>query len=256
MSDRSLGDLLLSPGGLTPMFQPIMRARGQAASLHGYECLTRGPAGTNLEQADVLFEYVQRKRIEVPADRACVATALKAAAAIPGAPRLSVNVHALTLATDQAFAATLAGIAEESGIATGRLTVEIVEHSPSLDTAGFLRGLERLRALGISIALDDVGLGQSNYKMILDADPDYLKIDKYFVSHCDSEPRRRAIVESIADLANRFGAQAVAEGVERPEELATLQGLGIELVQGFLFSRPLPIALLRDDALPATAAAS
>lgn len=253
MSHRNLGDLLLSPGGLTPMFQPIMRARGKTASLHGYECLTRGPAGTNLEHADVLFEYVQRKRIEAPTDRACVGTALKAAAAIPGAPRLSFNVHALTLASDHGFAAALAGTAEEAGIATQRLTVEIVEHSPAFDTANFLRGLERLRALGISIALDDVGLGQSNYKMMLDADPNYLKIDKYFVSHCDTEPRRRAILESIADLANRFGAQAVAEGVERPEELAILQGLGIELIQGFLFSRPLPIEMLRDDAPPVAA---
>jgi EAL domain-containing protein (putative c-di-GMP-specific phosphodiesterase class I) len=230
------------------MFQPIMRTSTAPASLHAYECLSRGPARTNLEQADVLFEYVRRKRIEAPADRACVTAALEAASAIPGTPGLSVNVHAITLATDHDFSKLLARVAGASGIATRRLTVEIVEHSPALDTAAFLRGLEHLRALDISIALDDVGLGESNYKMILDAAPDYLKIDKYFISHCDTEPRRRAIVESIADLAHRFGAEAIAEGVERPEELEALGGLGIDLIQGYLFSRPVSIASFRKKA--------
>jgi len=235
------------------MFQPILRTGTGPPSLHGYECLTRGPTGTNLEQADVLFEYVRRRRIEVPADRACVAGALKAASEIPGAPRLSVNVHAITLASDRDFVQMLARVAGESGIATERLMVEIVEHSPALDTSGFLEGLERLRALGISIALDDVGLCESNYKMMLDAEPDYLKIDKYFISRCDTEPRRRAIVESIADLARRLDGEAIAEGVERPEELETLRGLGIELVQGYLFSRPVSIATLRQDAIASPA---
>ena len=248
MSDRSLSDILLSPGGLTPMFQPIMRTSTAPASLHAYECLTRGPARTNLEQADVLFEYVRRKRIEAPADRACVTAALQAASAIPSSPHLSINVHASTLATDGEFSNMLARVAGESGIATARLTVEIVEHSPALDTSAFLRGLERLRALDISIALDDVGLGESNYKMILDADPDYLKIDRYFISHWETAPRRRAIVESIADLAHRFGAEAIAEGVERPEELEALRGLGIDLIQGYLFSKPVSIASLRGEA--------
>ena len=263
MSGRNLSDILLSPGGLTPMFQPIMRTSAVPASLHAYECLTRGPVGTNLEQADVLFEYVRRKRIEAPADRACVMAALQAASAIPGSPGLSVNVHAITLATDPDFSKMLAHVAGAAGIATGRLTVEIVEHSPALDTEAFLRGLERLRALDISIALDDVGLGESNYKMILDADPDYLKIDRYFISHWETEPRRRAIVESIVDLAHRFGAEAIAEGVERPEELEALRGLGIDLIQGYLFSRPVSIASLRegiadapDDSPPERASAA
>jgi len=248
VSERSLSDTLLSPGGLTPMFQPIMRTSTTPASLHAYECLSRGPARTNLEQADVLFEYVRRKRIEAPADRACVTAALQTASAIPGSPGLSVNVHAITLATDPDFSKMLAHVAGASGIATGRLTVEIVEHSPALDTSAFLRGLERLRALDISIALDDVGLGESNYKMILDADPDYLKIDRYFISHWETEPRRRAIVESIVDLARRFGAEAIAEGVERPEELEALRGLGIDLIQGYLFSKPMSIASLQEKA--------
>lgn len=240
MSEAPLSERLLAPGGVTPLYQPIFRALA-TPSLHGYECLTRGPVGTNLYQADVLFEYVRLKRMEGAIDRACVSAALGAAAAVPGAPPFSVNVHATTIASDRDFVEALARIARDNGIDPRRLTVEIVEHSPQLDTKSFLKNLERLREIPVSIALDDVGLGQSNFRMIIDVDPDYLKIDKYFVTGCDTEPRRRAIVESIADLARRFGAEAIAEGVERPEELATLRTLGIELVQGYLFARPMPI---------------
>ena len=244
MSEVPLSDRLFAPGGLTPMFQPIVRTGEGPPSIHAYECLSRGPAGTNLERADVLFEYVRLKRIEAQVDRACIAAALEAGSEIPGAPPLSVNAHAISIATDREFAGALARVARSYGIETSRLTVEIVEHSPAFDNRPFLDGLGQLRDLGMAIALDDVGLGQSNYKMILDAEPDYLKIDKYFVAGCDAEPRQRAIIESIADLARRFGAEAIAEGVERPEELAALRSIGIELVQGYLFARPMPISSL------------
>lgn len=236
----SLAERLLAPGGLTPVFQPIVRLRRPAPVLHAYECLTRGPEGTNLHAADVLFEYVRAKRLEYPIDLACVETALRAAARLPRTPPLSLNVHGVTLATEEGFDEALARIAAETAIDPSRLTIEIVEHSPALDTRKFRESLARLRALGVSIALDDVGLGQSNYRMMIDVEPEYLKIDRYFVTGCETDPKRRAILESIVDLGRRFGSEAIAEGVERPEELDVLRGLGIQLVQGYLFGRPAP----------------
>jgi EAL domain-containing protein (putative c-di-GMP-specific phosphodiesterase class I) len=95
--------------------------------------------------------------------------------------------------------------------------------------------------------------------MVLDASPDFLKIDRFFVSHCDAEPRRRAIIQSIAELAQRFGAESIAEGVERPEELVALADQGIDLIQGYLFAKPLPLSFFLDrdaagDARPVSGA--
>ncbi len=247
MSAETLAERILAPGGLTPLYQPIVRTRGGAHWVHSYECLTRGPEGTNLRAADVLFEYVRRKRMETAVDRACIAAALAEGRRIPGAPELSLNVHATTIATDRGFSDFLARCAADAEISTSRLTVEIVEHSPALDERNFLDGLDRLRAIGVRIALDDVGLGQSNYKMVLDASPDYLKIDRFFISHCDTEPRQRSIIQSIAELADRFGAQAIAEGVERREELEAVASYGIDLIQGYFFSQPLPVSAFVDD---------
>ena len=92
--------------------------------------------------------------------------------------------------------------------------VEIVEHAPPLDVPGFRRALAELREAGLTIALDDVGLGQSNYKMILDVRPDIYKLDRYLVAGAWNDPYRQVILDSLARMVRRLEARAVAEGVE------------------------------------------
>jgi EAL domain-containing protein (putative c-di-GMP-specific phosphodiesterase class I) len=152
---------------------------------------------------------------------------------------LSLNVHASTLSRDDDFPRFLVAAADSVGIAPTRITVEIVENAPPHDGPAFLRALRALRSSGTRIALDDVGLGHSNYKMIVDVRPDYFKIDRYFVHAVHTDSYRMAVLESVARLAERVGARVVAEGVETRKELASVVGLGIDLVQGFLFSPPL-----------------
>jgi len=237
MREHRALNTILEPGGITPMYQPICFVSGNNAVLTGFECLSRGPKGTNFEPANVLFEYVRLKREEIVVDRACISAAL--ANAPKGDVRLSVNVHASTLGRDRDFVDFLCDAAAKNGVATTSLTVEIVEHAPPWNSAGFADALRRLRVQSIRIALDDVGLGQSNFKMMLDVRPDYLKIDRYFVEACDHDDDRRAVIESLARLASHFGAQVVAEGVERIEVRDALQRFGLNLMQGYLFGMPL-----------------
>jgi EAL domain-containing protein (putative c-di-GMP-specific phosphodiesterase class I) len=237
MREHRALNTILEPGGITPMYQPICAVNGNDASLMGFECLSRGPKGTNFEPANVLFDYVRLKREEIVVDRACISAAL--ANAPKGDVRLAVNVHASTLGRDRDFVDFLCDTAAKRGIAMTNLTVEIVEHAPPWNSEGFADALRRLRAQSIRIALDDVGLGQSNFKMMLDVRPDYLKIDRYFVEACDRDDDRRAVIESLARLASHFGAQVVAEGVERLEVRDALLRFGLNLMQGFLFGKPL-----------------
>jgi EAL domain-containing protein (putative c-di-GMP-specific phosphodiesterase class I) len=239
-TDPTLLDTLLEPGRLSVVFQPIFEVKNASPQLHAVECLIRGPQGTNVEQPNVLFEYVRRKRAEAAVDRACVTTALADAALLPGQVQLTLNVHASTLGRDPGFHAFLLDRAAAAGIEPRRLVVEIVEHSPPLDVPSFRRALGALRESGIAIALDDVGLGQSNYKMILDVRPEIYKIDRYLVSGAWSDPYRQVILDSLARMVRRLEARAVAEGVEDTHELVAVEAAGISLVQGFLLSRPLP----------------
>ena len=239
-SDATLLDILLEPGRLSVVFQPIFEVGSGRLKLYSLECLIRGPQGTNGERPAVLFEYVRRKRAEALIDRACVAAALAEAALLPGAMRLNVNVHASTLARDFGFPKFLLDRADEARLAPERLVVEIVEHAPPLDVPDFRRALAALREGGLTIALDDVGLGQSNYKMILDVRPDIYKLDRYLVAGAWNDPYRQVILDSLARMVRRLEARAVAEGVEDQNELVAVEAAGIDLVQGFLLARPLP----------------
>jgi EAL domain-containing protein (putative c-di-GMP-specific phosphodiesterase class I) len=241
-TDPTLLDTLLEPGRLAVLFQPIFEVGTTRPQLFALECLIRGPQGTNAERPSVLFEYVRRKRAEAVVDRACVATALAEARKLPGLPRLSLNVHASTLGRDPGFRAFLLDHAREARIEPRRLVVEIVEHAPGFDLPSFRRTLTELREAGIAIALDDVGLGQSNYKMILDVRPDIYKLDRYLVNGAWSDPYRQVILDSLARMVRRLEARAVAEGVEDRNELVAVEAAGIDLVQGFLFARPISCA--------------
>jgi EAL domain-containing protein (putative c-di-GMP-specific phosphodiesterase class I) len=228
-------DQILAPGGLRTVFQPIYRVKDGKPRLHGVECLTRGPRNTNAEDAGVMFEYVRRKRQESVVDRACILAALCAAQRLGGSPRLSVNAHASTLARDRAFPAFLAEAARKRGIAPERITLEIVEHGPALDGLSFAGALTEVRALRMRVALDDVGVGSSNLKMMLDCKPDYFKIDRHFVTNVHSDPGKRAMMEAIAHISRSIGGEVVAEGVENNRELETVRAIGVELIQGHLF---------------------
>jgi len=239
--ERSLLDRILERGSLTVHFQPILDVQQPRPQAHYLEALVRGPRGTTAEAPAILFEYARKKSQEALVDRACVDVILEAAARLPSYLTVGINVHASTLAMDAGFVGFLAAACGARAVSPRRLVVEIVEHAPPWDVVSFRAAVARLRALGARIALDDVGLGHSNYMMILECRPDYFKVDRHFVEGCHADFHRRAVLASVAQLAHPFGARVVAEGVEKPADMDAVRDLGITLVQGFLFGLPVPV---------------
>jgi EAL domain-containing protein (putative c-di-GMP-specific phosphodiesterase class I) len=235
-------DKILEPGGITTVAQPIVHVSGSVCKVASLECLTRGPAGTPFEPPSVLFEYARCKRAENLLDRHAIAKGLLAAKSVPAEMRISVNAYASTIGGDVGFVDFLSEASRVCNIEPARLTVEVVEHSPAWNVSGFLSALRQLRKLGIQVALDDVGTGHSNYRMMLDAEPDCFKIDAYLVQKAYADRKRRSVLASIVALAHDLGSSVVAEGVEEARDLDVLLDLGIDLIQGYLFSRPVPIA--------------
>jgi len=249
LASGGLLDRILERGALRAVFQPVFDLTSSQLSVHYVESLIRGPEGESVEAPEILFGYARRKNATTAVDRACVEAILLAARDLPEDILLGINIHASTLAQDPEFLNFLGDSAALYGTAPSRLVMEIVEHAPPWDVAGFRSGLECLRAIGVRIALDDIGLGHSNYMMILECRPDYFKIDHHFVAGCHSDFHRRAVLASVAELARPFGARVVAEGVEAGEDLEAVRSLGIGLAQGWLFGPALPAAEL-SKALP------
>ena len=240
----SLLEEILGPNGLSILVQPIIHVSGGERCLHGVECLSRGPKGTLFERPDLLFDYVRRKKSELVVDRKVIGLALNACSRIPDPIRISINIHASSLGRDPDFAAQLQQQACSAGVPISRLTIEVVEHAPMWNKPQFLKTIGELQGLGVVIALDDVGAGQSNYHMILDAAPNCFKVDAFIVQGLHSDPRRRAILASVMKLASELGGDVVAEGVETEVDFSALAALGVAFMQGYLFSRPVTVEQL------------
>jgi EAL domain-containing protein (putative c-di-GMP-specific phosphodiesterase class I) len=232
---------------LSVRFQPIFYLQDGVRQIDSLEALVRGPQGTNFERADVLFDYVRRKHAEAGVDRSCIAAICQVVAELPLEFRINVNVHASTLGQHPGFVEFVRRQVRSLSLSFDRLTLEIVEHAPSHNVPGMACTIRALRDLGVRFALDDVGLGNSNYQMILDCNPDYLKLDAYFVRGVNCDPGRRAVVKSIMCLAEEMKGAVVAEGVSSNEDLATLSEMGVELFQANLFCPAVSLQELMEE---------
>ncbi|HXM62573.1 MAG TPA: EAL domain-containing protein [Terriglobales bacterium] len=246
---RPLLDTFRDPRKLSVRFQPIFHIKEGGSRVDSLEALIRGPLGTNFERADLLFDYVRRKKAETAVDQSCVVAIFDAISNLPSHFRVNINVHASTLGKDPSFADFFRTEAQKRSLALDRFTAEIVEHSPTYNVPALLYTIRRLRDSGIRIALDDVGLGHSNYRMMLDCRPDYFKLDAYFVRGLSTDPDRRAVVRSIVSFAKSMGGCVVAEGAESQECLVTLAKMGVELFQANLLCGALSIEGLRANSL-------
>ncbi|MGA6983507.1 MAG: EAL domain-containing protein [Candidatus Sulfotelmatobacter sp.] len=228
---KSLLDKILDPEQLSVRFQPIFYVRDGEHQLHSVEALIRGPKGTHFEAAPMLFDYVRRKKEEKAVDNSCIAAICARAAGLPRELRINVNVHAVTLGQNPEFVESLRRRAHKHSLSLDRFTVEIVEYAPTYDIPELSRTIAGLRKAGVRIALDDVGIGQSNYRMMLDCHPEYFKLDAYFVRGLKDDPKRRAVVESVVTFGRALHSAVVAEGAESLEDIAVLAELGVEFVQ-------------------------
>lgn len=240
MNRKTLLDRVTAPGAITAVFQPIVSIRGDRPVLHAVEGLSRGPRGSTLEAPDILFEFARRKHEEAVVDRAAIAAILGEARKLPDGLLIQVNVHASTVGRDPGFARYLGRLAEGSGISLDRLTLEILEHSNYVEESAYLAAIESLRGLGVRIALDDVGAGTSNFRMILLTRPSLLKLDRFLIDGIALDPFQQATLRAVQVVAAQAGAAIVAEGVERESDLEMLRQLEVEFAQGYFFARPRP----------------
>ncbi|MEO8815109.1 MAG: bifunctional diguanylate cyclase/phosphodiesterase [Mycobacterium sp.] len=154
---------------------------------------------------------------------------------------MRVNVSPAQLAA-RGFVQDVVDTIDEFGMRPGSLCLEITERALVQNIEATRRTLAELRDAGVQIAIDDFGTGYAVLSHLKDLPVDTLKIDAVFVHELGSNAGDLAIVRAIIALAEAFGLQVVAEGVETPAAALTLMRHGCHRAQGFLFSRPVPAA--------------
>ena len=155
---------------------------------------------------------------------------------------ISVNLSG-RLVADEDFANEVIAMVEGADC---RLCLEITETAVIGNPALALQIIDRYRAAGLSVSIDDYGSGLSSLAYLKQIHADELKIDKAFVMGLDVSARDALLVRSTIDLAHSLGLKIVAEGVETAEALAVLSGMGCDLAQGYFIARPMPLAGLTD----------
>ncbi|MDQ4127462.1 MAG: EAL domain-containing protein, partial [Actinomycetota bacterium] len=152
---------------------------------------------------------------------------------------LSVNVSARQLARPD-LAETVEGVLGRTGFDGDCLDLDVTETVYIKVLEGNTVALDRLRASGVRISIDDFGMGYSSLAYLKRLPADVLKIDRSFVRGLGEDAEDTAIVGMVVGLAHTLGMEVVAEGVETEEQAALLKEMGCDFGQGFHFSRPLP----------------
>jgi EAL domain-containing protein (putative c-di-GMP-specific phosphodiesterase class I)/DNA-binding NarL/FixJ family response regulator len=214
--------------------QPIVAlADGQP---RGYEALARFPNHPH-PGPDVWFAEAHSADVGVQLERFAVRSAVAELPNVPADAFLAINISPDT-AVDPGLRDDLAGADLE------RIVLELTEHVPVRDYTELERGLSELRVLGTRVAVDDCGAGFTSLRHVALIAPDFLKLDMVLCRDV-REPSRAALARALVSFARETGSTVIAEGIEAPDDLAALRDLGVELGQGYLFSRPeQPAALL------------
>lgn len=216
--------------------QPITDIRSGAA--HGFEALARHTPALGFASIMQFFAFAERLGVRVEVDAFLLEKAARKIAGASVDALLFVNLDRLRAAQiDDMLPAFLAALSR-AGLAPSDVCIEITEGGDSPACTGLINAVAKLRQRGFRIAIDDFGTGHSGLQALYELQPEYVKVDRFFVKDLDRDGRKRVFVSRVVELAHILGAQVVAEGVERVEELHACRDAGCDLVQGYLVARP------------------
>lgn len=233
---------VLDGGGPAMVFQPIVELGG--GRIVGMEALARFP-GDPARAPDRWFADAEQisPGIGVELELSAVRAALHQMDVLPAGAYLSVNVSPATVIAPGLRELLSAGVA-------ARVILELTEHTGVASYGELLTELDRLRAMGVRVAVDDAGSGYATLQHVLNLRPDVIKLDRALVTGIDTDAARRALAGALLTFARDIGATVVAEGIENAREQTVLRRLGVRYGQGYHLGRPAPHLPVGSEDMP------
>ena len=219
-------------------YQPLYNL--SPGRIAGFEALLRWrhPDRGMVSPADFV-PLAEETGLIIPIGDWVLRTACREAARWPSGLSVAVNLSPVQFRGGRLVETVEAALAA-SGLAAGRLELEITEGVLMVDNEATLGTLRRLRELGVRIVMDDFGTGYSSLSYLRAFPFDKVKIDRSFVRELASDRDSASIVRAIVALGRSLGIATTAEGVETPEQIRQIHAEGCTQVQGFIISRPVP----------------
>lgn len=229
---------LLDRQALLMHFQPIVSLDGGAVYAH--EALVRTPPGTPWAGPDALFAAARQEELSIELELACVRHTILTWSRLAAQGKLFINLSASALLaglSERDLGMTLERIGS-TGVHPASLVVELTEHEHVRDVEMLITAAMRLRRQGVTVALDDFGDGRSSLRLWSELRPEIVKVDKYFTRGLTQHGDKLQTFRALLQIAETFGTDLVAEGIETAGELRVLRDLGIRYGQGYALGRP------------------
>ena len=248
--------LLGRPGALTdelrrglrarefvPYLQPLIASKG--GKMVGAEVLMRWQHATEgLIRPDLFIPQAEESGLIVPMTVNLMKTVAKTLHPVqeqlPEAFHISFNISAIHC-RDLSLVAECRDFLGHFVPGRVVLVLELTERELLVTSPQTLSLFRQLDEMGVQLAIDDFGTGHSSLIYLQQFHVDYLKIDRSFITAIDKDPRQALFVETITTLSHQLGVRVVAEGVENSDELKAVLTIGVDEIQGYFYSRPLPL---------------
>ena len=156
---------------------------------------------------------------------------------------IAINVSSIHF-SQQNFLDSVKKILERNNTSAHHFEIEVTERTVMNSSSETISKLVRLKQLGFKLSIDDFGTGYSSLSYLVRFPLDVLKIDRSFIQHITSLDEKQAIVDAIIQMSHRLKMKVVAEGVESGQQAALLQQMGCDYVQGYYYSKPIPLGEL------------
>ncbi|MFB5192579.1 EAL domain-containing protein [Alicyclobacillus fastidiosus] len=226
---------LIESKNISSYYQPIIHL--ETMTPFGWEGLSRGPMGSDLEHPRVLFDCAEQLGYLLDVERICRNQSIRQSKVGPG-DKLFINLSPKILSEPTFRQGETLKVIEEVGLDPKQIVFEITEHHAIDDYPSFLKVVKHYRDQGYQIAIDDVGAGYSGLVTLMQVKPDFVKVDMELVRGIENDSTKQDIVRAINYISSGFAGKVIAEGIETPDELACIQQCGVHYGQGFLLGRP------------------
>lgn len=228
---------LINHGELVSYLQPIVSLQNEN-SIYGYESLLR-TEGTRQISPGILFSTANETGLLSLLDKRAREAAIKAKKEkIPKGVKSFINFLPSTIYNPAYCLQHTFDLVDKYQIDPQDLVFEVVESEKIEDIQHLKKVLYTYKKQGMKVALDDVGTGFSTLEVLVMLNPDYVKIDRKYISYCDQQASNQEFLLRVMDLAKKLKITVLAEGIERVEELEYCRKLGIDLAQGYYLGKP------------------
>jgi diguanylate cyclase (GGDEF)-like protein len=223
-------------GAIRAVFQPIYDLT--TGTPRGYEGLVRPLPTSGFNDPGTMFAAAEATGRTAELDIACLNTVMEAASRLRLPGSLTVNLSPRTLEMEEFSIQGLLRMILRHGLEPRQIVLELTEREAIENIERLRFAVESCRAAGIRVAADDVGAGNAGLRLLSQLRFDIVKIDLSLVQGGNGQDQSLEIVRTLRDLADRWGAMVVAEGIETLAQLQVVRSLGIDAGQGYLLGRP------------------